>query len=404
MYNQLLGRIRRENQVLKAFVHIAPDSPSSPGAGPLSGIAVAIKDLIDTADFPTGYGSPIYARHRPSVDAAIVTALKESGAFIVGKTTTTEFATWPPTPTLNPRNFAHTPGGSSAGSAAAVGAGLVPVAVGSQTKGSVIRPASFCGVVGFKPSFNQLPRAGVKMLAESLDTLGLFGNTVEYVERTYIALAVETRAQDIASPRFAFCRTPQWKDASGDARAAIEKAVAKLRRAGVTIDDLELPAAFSNIPGEARIVHDYEMRRSLLPELRAAREQMDPTLATAIDRAASLTGEDYGRALGALETRRSESVDGMSGYDAVLCLAALGEAPLGLANTGSPLMNISWTALYLPCLTLPVLQGAHGLPIGLQLIGCRHQETRLLRAAHYLERVGAGVLLDTKPRSASPSS
>lgn len=179
MYNQLLGRIRRENQVLKAFVHIAPDSPSSPGAGPLSGIAVAIKDLIDTADFPTGYGSPIYARHRPSVDAAIVTALKESGAFIVGKTTTTEFATWPPTPTLNPRNFAHTPGGSSAGSAAAVGAGLVPVAVGSHTKGSVIRPASFCGVVGFKPSFNRLPRAGVKMLAESLDTLGLFGNTVE---------------------------------------------------------------------------------------------------------------------------------------------------------------------------------------------------------------------------------
>lgn len=404
MYNQLLGRIRRENQVLKAFVHIAPDSPSSPGAGPLSGIAVAIKDLIDTADFPTGYGSPIYARHRPSVDAAIVTALKESGAFIVGKTTTTEFATWPPTPTLNPRNFAHTPGGSSAGSAAAVGAGLVPVAVGSQTKGSVIRPASFCGVVGFKPSFNRLPRAGVKMLAESLDTLGLFGNTVEYVERTYIALAVETRAQDIASPRFAFCRTPQWKDASGDARTAIEEAVAKLRRAGVTIDDLELPAAFSNIPGEAGIVHDYEMRRSLLPELRAAREQMEPTLATAIDRAASLTGEDYGRALGALETRRSESVDGMSGYDAVLCLAALGEAPLGLANTGSPLMNISWTALYLPCLTLPVLQGAHGLPIGLQLIGCRHQETRLLRAAHYLERVGAGVLLDTKPRSASPSS
>lgn len=242
------------------------------------------------------------------------------------------------------------------------------------------------------------------MLAESLDTLGLFGNTVEYVERTYIALAVETRAQDIASPRFAFCRTPQWKDASGDARTAIEKAVAKLRRAGVTIDDLELPAAFSNIPGEAGIVHDYEMRRSLLPELRAAREQIEPTLATAIDRAASLTGEDYGRALGALETRRSESVDGMSGYDAVLCLAALGEAPLGLANTGSPLMNISWTALYLPCLTLPVLQGAHGLPIGLQLIGCRHQDTRLLRAAHYLERVGAGVLLDTKPRSASPSS
>jgi Asp-tRNA(Asn)/Glu-tRNA(Gln) amidotransferase A subunit family amidase len=242
------------------------------------------------------------------------------------------------------------------------------------------------------------------MLAESLDTLGLFGNTVEYVERTYIALAVETRAQDIASPRFAFCRTPQWKDASGDARTAIEEAVAKLRRAGVTIDDLELPAAFSNIPGEAGIVHDYEMRRSLLPELRAAREQMDPTLATAIDRAASLTGEDYGRALGALETRRSESVDGMSGYDAVLCLAALGEAPLGLANTGSPLMNISWTALYLPCLTLPVLQGAHGLPIGLQLIGCRHQDTRLLRAARYLERVGAGVLLDTKPRSASPSS
>lgn len=397
MYDQLLDRIRREDQALKAFVHIASEAPGSPGAGPLSGIAVAIKDLIDTADFPTGYGSPIYARHRPSVDAAIVSALKANGAFIAGKTTTTEFATWPPTATLNPRNYAHTPGGSSAGSAAAVAAGLVPVAVGSQTKGSVIRPASFCGVVGFKPSFNRLPRAGVKMLAESLDTLGLFGNTVEDVERTYIALASETRAQDIASPRFAFCRTPQWQEASEDARGAIEQGVARLRKAGVAIDDLELPAAFASIPGEAGIVHDYEMRRSLLPELRAARDQIEPTLAAAIDRAATLTGEDYGRALEVLERRRSESTEVISGYDAALCLAALGQAPRGLASTGSPLMNISWTALYLPCLTLPLLQGADGLPIGLQLVGRRHQDTRLLRAAHYLERVGADILLAPSP-------
>jgi Asp-tRNA(Asn)/Glu-tRNA(Gln) amidotransferase A subunit family amidase len=393
MFNELLERIRHEDRRLKAFVCIAENGPDvTDPSKPLSGIAIAIKDLIDTADFPTSYGSPIYAGYRPRMDAGIVAALKEKGAFIVGKTTTTEFATWPPTPTLNPRNPAHTPGGSSAGSAAAVGAGLVPAAIGSQTKGSVIRPASFCGVVGFKPSFNRLTRSGVKMLAESLDTVGIFANSVAMTEKIYLAVTADESAPDLLASRYAFCRTPQWHDASPDARTSIEEAIDKLRTAGIAVDDLRLPDPFADIPHDTSIVHDYEMRRSLLPEFRTARAMIDPSLAAAIESASSITGEQYGRAIVRLETRRSEMAGVISAYDAVLCLAALSEAPEGLASTGSPLMNTSWTALYLPCITLPVLKGARGLPIGLQLVGKRNQDARLLKAAIHLEEACAKIL------------
>ncbi len=388
-FAETLARIRTADRTLQAFVHIAAD-PVETEAGqpdlPLAGLPVAIKDIIDTADFPTGYGSRVYRDHRPVIDAAVVAALKKAGARIVGKTTTTEFATWPPTKTVNPHNHRHTPGGSSAGSAAAVGAGLVPVAFGSQTKGSVIRPASFCGVVGFKPSFNRFSRAGVRMLSETLDTVGLFAGNVALARRVYEVVANDVSVPHDRPPRLAFCRTAQWSEVSADARAVIEDGVAQLRKTGLAIDEMELPPAFAELPRHAVTVHDYEMHRSLLPELLAARERIEASLAKAVEDAAQLTAEDHANAMQFMAARRAEFPEAMGGYDAVLCAAATGEAPLGLADTGSPIMNISWTALYVPCITLPRFRGAAGLPIGLQVVGRPYEDIQLLAIAADLER------------------
>jgi Asp-tRNA(Asn)/Glu-tRNA(Gln) amidotransferase A subunit family amidase len=383
------ARLKSENASLQAFVSIAPDADfSARREGPLAGFSVGVKDLIDTRDFPTSYGSPIYRDHRPAADAAVVEALKAAGAFVAGKTTTTEFATWPPTPTLNPRNRAHTPGGSSAGSAAAVAAGLVDIALGTQTKGSVIRPASFCGVVGFKPSFNRLSRAGVKMLSESLDTVGLFANSVADAEHVYKVL---TRDADPASPaaslRIAFSRTPQWSEVASDAQAAILGGIDFLRGEDIAIDEITMPDGFERLPAETSVVHDYEMSRALFPEFRNARGKIEPSLAAAIEAALGIPGDAYAEALLFL-TRMRAIMDGLfSRYDVVLCAAAPGEAPpLSERSTGSPIMNLSWTALHLPCITLPVLTGQRGLPIGLQLVGGPYRDRTLLAAAAVLER------------------
>jgi amidase len=389
-YAETLFRIRSGDKALNAFVHIATPAQD---AGvprpelPLSGLPVAIKDLIDTADFPTGYGSAIYQGHRPSTDAAIVAALKKAGARIVGKTTTTEFATWPPTKTVNPKNPLHTPGGSSSGSAAAVGAGLVPVAFGSQTKGSVIRPASYCGVVGFKPSFNRFSRAGVKMLSESLDTLGMFASNVALARRVYEVITNDVSVPEVRSPRLAFCRTAQWGEVEAGAQAVLEEGIAQLRRTGLVIEEMALPPAFAEIPAQAGIVHDYEMHRSLLPELLFARDLMEPSLARALEAAAKLTAQDYANALQFIAARRAEFPQVLGRYDAILCAAAPGEAPLGFSSTGSPIMNISWTALYAPCISLPHFVGATGLPIGLQVVGHPYKDVQLLSFAADLERL-----------------
>lgn len=385
------ARLRSENAVLRAFLSIAPPADFSLHRdGPLAGFSVGVKDLIDTRDFPTAYGSPIYRDHRPSTDAAIVEALKAAGAFIAGKTTTTEFATWPPTKTLNPRNHEHTPGGSSAGSAAAVAAGLVDIALGTQTKGSVIRPASFCGVVGFKPSFNRLSRAGVKMLSESLDTVGLFASKVSDIEHVYEVLTRDVDGEPAAAPKIAFSRTPQWSEVSPDAQAAILGGIDFLRKAGIAIDEISMPDGFERLPAETSLVHDYEIARSLFLEFRNARDKLDRSLAAAIETALGISGSAHAEALLFLTRMRAIIDDVFARYDVVLCAAAPGEAPLlSEKSTGSPVMNIAWTALHLPCITLPVLTGARGLPIGLQLVGGPYRDRALLAAAAGLERVFA---------------
>jgi len=385
-----LARIRTENGVLKAFLHIAEDPPDEidgPSVDrPLGGLPIAVKDIMDTADMPTGYGSLVYDGHQPKMDAAIVTALKAAGAFMVGKTTTTEFATSPPTATLNPRNHAHTPGGSSAGSAAAVAAGLVPVALGTQTLGSVIRPASYCGIVGFKPTYGWFPTSGMKNLSTSLDTAGLLTVDVAHAERVYRAL-VPGDAEPATGTRLAFTRQPNWDEASADAQAAILACIEKLRAKGFAIDEIAMPTGFDMMTKAANVIHDYEMRRSLGPEFATAREKLDPALATRIERAGQWSAAEYRSALATAEQQRAAFGVLMAQHDAVLCLAAASEAPLGLASTGAPTMNSAWTALHVPCLTLPVLKGATGMPIGLQMVGDRTQDLKLLRIGRELEAV-----------------
>lgn len=388
----ILQRIRTQDASLKAFTHIAGD-PAGPIDGPsperpLGGLPIAIKDVVDTADMPTGYGSRVYEGHQPAMDGAIVTALKRAGAFILGKTTTTEFATSPPTATVNPRGAAYTPGGSSAGSAAAVAAGLVRIALGTQTLGSVLRPASFCGVVGFKPGYGWFPSAGMKQLAPSLDTIGFLAATAADCEAVYRALIPDDDEPAPQRMRLAFSRQPNWDRATPDARAAIEATIAALRGAGVAIEEVAMPAGFDAMDQTANIIHDYEMHRTLRPELIAARERIHPTLVARVERAGRWSVADYRQALAAAAEQRRAFAAFMTSWDAVFCLAAGGEAPLlEEATTGDPLMNSSFTALYVPTISLPAMSGANGMPIGLQLVADRHQELKLLRIASAIEKL-----------------
>jgi amidase len=387
---RLLGRIRTQDAVLRAFTVIAAE-PVGPIPGPspdrpLGGIPIAIKDIVDTADMPTCYGSAIYDGHRPRMDAAIVTALKQAGAFIVGKTTTTEFATSPPTQTRNPHSALHTPGGSSAGSAAAVAAGLVPLALGTQTLGSVLRPASYCGVVGFKPSYGWFPNAGMKQLASSLDTIGWLAAGVAECERVHRALVPDDAETSSHTLRLAFSRQPNWHLATPDAQAAIEICIGRLRDGGLDIKEVQMPPGFDAMDRVANIIHDYEMHRSLRPELLAAREKIYPSLVARIERAARWSLVDYRSALETAAAQGTAFTAFMRDYDGVLCLAAASEAPLlELATTGDPLMNSAWTALHVPCISLPAMTGAASLPIGLQIVADRHQDMKLLRLAATIE-------------------
>lgn len=393
----LLADIRARDAALHAFAHVAepPGEPAMTALArlPLGGLPVAVKDIIDTADMPTGYGSRLYDGHRPAMDAAIVTGLRRAGAFIVGKTTTTEFATHPPTATLNPRSSAHTPGGSSAGSAAAVAAGLVPVALGTQTLGSIIRPASYCGVVGFKPTHGWFPLAGIKGLAASLDTVGFLAADVAVTRRVYQALVPDDGSPPAGPPRLLFARTPNWERATPDAQAAIETCVATLRAKGFDLAEAPLPEGFEAMDAAANVIHDYEAHRALAPDMAANAAAggglIDATLLQRIERAGRWSVGDYREALQAAERQRAAFAALFSSFDAIVGLAAAGEAPAGLGSTGLPVMNSAWTALHLPCLSLPVMTGATGLPIGLQLVGDRHQDMKLLAIGAAIEAVMA---------------
>lgn len=393
-----LERIREREPQVHAWVHLdeqaaiaaARRADSSPRSGLLHGIPVGFKDVIDTADLPTSYGSPIYAGHRPIADAACVALTREAGAVILGKTASTEFAYRHPSPCTNPHNPAHSPGGSSSGSAAAVADQMVPLAVGTQTSGSVIRPAAYCGVHAIKPGFGELSFSGVRHLSESLDTLGCMGRSIEDLALFMAALQMRDyrRVGDglARAPRLAVYRSELWDDALPDARKQFDQAIERLARAGAEITEVANPGLDKKLLDACWLVTKFEAGRVLVHEHRRHREAMSAP-AQALVRDAQSIGLDTYHAAGAeLERGRNHLLAQLAPFDGTLTLSAVGEAPLGLHDTGPVLFNYLWTLAWTPAINLPVMRGDSGLPIGLQVIGARRGEQALLANGRWIER------------------
>jgi Asp-tRNA(Asn)/Glu-tRNA(Gln) amidotransferase A subunit family amidase len=344
----------------------------------LHGMPIGVKDVIDTADMPTEYNSPIYSGHRPTRDAEVVRRLKSAGAIIMGKTVTTEFAFMAPGRTRNPHNTACTPGGSSSGSAAAVAASMVPVALTTQTGGSTIRPAAFCGVIGYKPAFGRYPTTGLKYLAPSLDTIGLHARDLNELARVSGVLAGDATTAPLSSvrPRLALTLTHHAGVAEPQAAMRLEAVAQALARAGAEVRVFELPALFAEIDPLHRVVMSSEVAQSFTQEWAHARERLSADLAKFIEQGLAYSAAQVAdaRALVAQGKRllRELTMEG----ELVLTLPAAGEAPVGLGSTGNAAFNRLWTLLGLACITLPAGRGMRGLPLGVQLVGSDSSDVR----------------------------
>ncbi len=384
---QSVAATSAHDKTIGAFV-CRSETARAAGAGPLRGIAVGIKDIIDTSDFPTEMGSPIYRGWQPRADAPVVALLKQAGATIIGKTTTTAFASSDPTATLNPRNPLHTPGGSSSGSAAAVAAGMIPLALGTQTGGSVIRPASFCGVAAIKPSFRLLPTVGVKCYSWTLDTVGLFAAGVRDLAHGLSAMANRPElepAAAIETPRIGVV-TQDFAGAPESASAeALRVAALAAERAGATVGALALP----EIIGEAwrihPIVQEFEAHQALAWEYRTHHGAMPPLLRARLDQSAGTTPAAYDEARGIANRARRSLMKVFEDFDALLTFSAPGAAPKGLASTGDARFNRLWTLMGVPCVNIPVHVADGGLPVGVQLIARFGDDAGALKAARFVE-------------------
>src|SRR5215471_14363599 len=355
---------------------------------PLHGLPVGVKDILDTVDFPTGYGTTFYVGHRPASDAALVSMIRRSGGIVLGKTVTTELAHLRPGKTRNPNNPAHTPGGSSSGSAAAVAAGMVPVAVGSQTGGSVIRPAAYCGVAGFKPSYKLLPTVGMKCFSWHLDTAGLFAAGVADV--AFAASAITGRDLRVdqntpAAPKILFMRTHIWNDASDDMRGAVEKTARAAEAAGAKVTDVDMPQILQDAWDAHGTVQDYEAYRALAWEYDNHRDDLGPLLRGLLDAAASIDADTYDAARRITKRARQALGDLMNGADVILTPSAPSAAPHSLASTGPATFNRLWTLMGTPCVNVPGLRDDTGLPLGVQIVGRFGQDRGALEAARFVE-------------------
>jgi len=405
-----LTRISAREDEVQAWAHLDPNQAlaqardrdavqrSGRAMGPLHGVPIGIKDIFDTADLPTQYGCPIFDGFRPKKDATCITLLRAAGAVILGKTVTTELALLTPAGTRNPQNLAHTPGGSSAGSAAAVAASMVPAALGSQTAGSVIRPASFCGVHAFKPTLGLIPRAGVLMQSHTLDTVGVFGRCVEdlalladcmtafeaddavSVRYDGPALLDTTRQTPTAKPRFAFVKTPAWADADPAMQATFSRFVESL---DAWVKEIEI-GVLADVIEWQRIVQLAENAYYYGRLMRDAPDMLSDGLKVRIEAGLKADVQAYIRALASREDAYRQVARGLADTDAILTPAATGPAPEGFGSTGNPVFNGLWTYLGMPAVSLPLLK-AGGLPLGVQLVGKRGEDARLLRTARWLE-------------------
>jgi len=356
--------------------------------GPLHGIPIGIKDIIDVAGLPTRNGSPLYADNRAFRDAACVALLRAAGAIPLGKTVTTEFAYLTPGKTTNPHNPRHTPGGSSSGSAAAVVDGMVPLALGSQTAGSVIRPAAFCGTVGYKPTFGMISRAGILPFAESLDTIGVFATTVS--DAALLGAAASGRAPasqlDVAAPpRLAVYRTDLWDRADDATRDTVLTAAQALREAGARVEEVPPHPDLRGLEKTHAMVMAFEAARSFAYERQLHWDELSPKLREHLQQGDAVGPEAYDKALGAAESGRRALNELLGFADALLTPSTIGEAPEGLDATGDPLFDRTWTLLHAPAVNLPAGRGPRGLPTGIQLVGPVRGDLHLLSVAAWVE-------------------
>jgi len=413
-----LARVREIDDRVQAWAFLDPDHAMEQArqadewrlggrpTGPLHGVPVGLKDIIDTRDMPTEYGSPLYAGHTPSRDAAVVAMLRAAGAVVMGKTVTTEFAYRTPGKTRNPHDPARTPGGSSSGSAAAVAAGMVPLALGSQTGGSTIRPASYCGIYGFKPTHGLVPRSGMFMLSRSLDHVGLFARTLEDIALLASQVVgwderdpdtrprprppfLEVLAEEPPlPPMFAFVKTPHWEKTDEDTRGAFAELVEHL---GAQCEEVDLFPSAVEAWDWHRTIMQAEMAVYLAREWEKGRERLSEPMRAQLERGRQVKAFDYLRAVALSRALPDTFLElFQQRYDAILTPCASGTAPAGLESTGDPAFCALWTLCGMPSVSLPLMQGASGLPLGVQLVGPRHGDARLLRTARWLvERVSS---------------
>jgi Asp-tRNA(Asn)/Glu-tRNA(Gln) amidotransferase A subunit family amidase len=398
-----LERIAAREAVVGAWEYLDPEAAlagarrldAEPPRGPLHGVPIAVKDLIDTVDMPTAYGSPVYRGHRPAADASCVALARAAGAVVLGKTVTTEFAAYTPGKTANPRNPGHTPGGSSSGSAAAVADGMVPLAFGTQTAGSVIRPGAYCGCIAYKPSFGLINRAGIKPLADSLDTVGVFARSVDDAAFFAGVLAERPALRHLApshtAVRFGLYRTPMWDLAEPATAAALDAARSALERAGAIVTELAVAPEHDGLGEAQNTIMRFEMVRALAHERIEHSAELSPRLAQLIDDGMAIGADIYDRALAHAAAARAGLGVFFGECDAILVPAAPGEAPAGLGNTGDPIFNRMWTLLGVPCVAVPARWADNGLPTAVQLVGPRLEDARLMAAAAVLERALAAM-------------
>ncbi|HEX3501327.1 MAG TPA: amidase [Stellaceae bacterium] len=383
----------REGEV-NAFVYLDPaliraEAKKLDGRrrkAPLRGVPFAVKDIIKTNDQPTECNSPIYRGYRPKADADCVAAVREAGALIIGKTVTTEFAGRHPGPTRNPWDLKRTPGGSSSGSAAAVAAGFAPLAFGTQTGGSVIRPASYCGIVGYKSTLGGLSIGGIKPLALGFDALGVMAATPDDILVAHAVLAgiTDSPAKPLRKPRFALVKTPAWELAEAASRSAVNRTVSRLRAAGAMVETVKLPAEFDNIIAVQDIVSSHIIADTYRWEWQHHRDKLSPSFQQSIEKGLGWSHERLAAAWASAHT----CLDLMQGIlgrcDAVVTPAALGEAGIGIADTGSAACNAMWSLLGPPAVTLPLARGPAGMPIGVQFVAARRDDRRLLGLADWV--------------------
>jgi len=385
-----LARIEAREAVVQAMAFFDPVQAraAKPSPGPLHGLPVGVKDVLDTADMPSEYNSSIWRGHRPQADAACIAWAKAAGAVVLGKTVTTEFATRTPGPTTNPHDALRTPGGSSSGSAAGVAAGFFPLAFGTQTAGSVIRPAAFCGVVGYKPSFGLINRHGMKLMSESLDTVGVMARSV--ADCALFAGAVSGRdlgdpdRHTGTAPRIGLCRSPMWDRAAPETAALFDRIAAPLTRAGASLRGFDLPPEYDALEAAHAVIMNHESARAMGWELATARDQLSPSLRERLE---------WGLAQPEAAVIESQALfrflqDGfeatLGGLDILLTPAAPGEAPEGLAWTGDAGFNLIWTSLHVPCITVPAGVGPNGMPLGVQIVAPRGRDREALAWAAWV--------------------